>query len=98
MTLESIPILIALAGTAYSAWTDFKTGFVSDFVSHAMIAAGVAFTLYFNLGNLNNALPTFAIAAGVFGIGFLMYLWLRFLYYCLYQKPSYLYSSLVDKN
>ena len=74
MTLELIPILIALAGTAYSAWTDFKTGFVSDFVSHAMIAAGVAFTLYFNLGNLNNALPTFAIAAGVFGIGFLMYL------------------------
>ena len=35
-----INILIAIAGTTYSAYTDLKTGYVEDWLSHSMIILG----------------------------------------------------------
>lgn len=64
-------VLIAIAGTLYGAYTDYKTGYVSDLVTHSMMALGVFLVLL--TYPINQALQVFAVAAAVFAVGFLMY-------------------------
>ena len=66
-----IGLLVALAGTAYSAYTDIRTGYVEDWLSHAMIVCGIALTV-FTLP-MQAALTTLAIAGIVFAAGFAAY-------------------------
>jgi hypothetical protein len=66
-----INIAIALIGTAYSALTDIKTGYVSDPLAHLMIAFGAVFVIL--AYPLQQALWIYAIAVAVFGLGFAAY-------------------------
>jgi len=69
--LELIGLAIALVGVAYSSYTDIKTGEVSDKLSHSMIGLGaiiVAFSY-----PMAAAVWIFLLAAAVFGLGFLLY-------------------------
>lgn len=65
-----INVLLALAGTGIAAYQDWKTGLVSDTLTHFMIAFGVAWALL----AYPNALTVIAIAGGIFALGFLAYI------------------------
>ena len=66
-----IGALIALVGTAIAAYTDFKTTYIPDNLNHALIALGLAYVwLSFPF---DTALAYTGIAALVFGVGLLMY-------------------------
>jgi Flp pilus assembly protein protease CpaA len=70
--LEIIGLIVALAGVAYSSYTDIKTGDVPDKLSHSMIGIGailVAFSY-----PMAEAVWIFAMAAAVFALGFIMYI------------------------
>lgn len=64
-------VAIALAGTAVAAYTDIKTGYVYEWLTAPMIAAGALLTLL----SFNAALiiATFAVAFAVFAAGYLSY-------------------------
>jgi len=64
-------VAIALAGTAIAAYTDIKTGYVHEWLTTPMIAAGALLTLM----SFNAALiiATFAVAFAVFAAGYLLY-------------------------
>ncbi len=64
-------ILVALLGTAYVAYTDWKTGYMPDKVTHAMIAFGIIWALLFMQ---NDLVYVFGLAAVVFIVGFLAYI------------------------
>jgi Flp pilus assembly protein protease CpaA len=75
METESARVLagvaIALAGTAVAAYTDVKTGYVYEWLTAPMIAAGALLTLLsFNVALI---LQTFAVAFVVFAAGYLSY-------------------------
>lgn len=67
-----VGVIIALVGTAHSAWNDWKTGYVNDNVSHAMIISGAILVLLAQ--PLSQAAWTFATAGIVFAAGFVAYL------------------------
>lgn len=64
-------ILVALVGTAYVCYKDWKTGYMPDKVTHAMIAFGVVWALLFMQSNLINV---FGLALIVFLISLAAYL------------------------
>lgn len=58
---------IVVVACALSAWTDLKTGEIPDKLTYALIAAGIVLNLVeFNLW-------AFALGAGIFAIGYLLY-------------------------
>ncbi|MBI4214525.1 prepilin peptidase, partial [archaeon] len=62
---------LALAGVAYSAFTDLKTGYVEDWLSHAMIVSGIVLALFtLPAGDM---LWTLALSAVVFVAGLAAY-------------------------
>ncbi len=65
-----INLLLAIAGTGAAAYQDWKTGFVSDKMTHFMIAFGATWALL----AYPDSLMVIAIAAGVFALGFLAYI------------------------
>ncbi|MBI1973384.1 prepilin peptidase [Candidatus Micrarchaeota archaeon] len=67
-----VGIALAIGGTAYSAWTDIRTGYVEDWLSHAMIVAGIVLVL-FTLPTTDAAAWTLAIGGMVFAAGFAAY-------------------------
>ncbi len=62
---------IALAGTAFLAWQDWKTSFIDERVAYAMIAAGALLNLL--TGDFELMKFAFGGAALIFGFGYLLY-------------------------
>jgi len=62
---------IAILGTATVAYTDWKTGYMPDKYTHAMILLGAILLLFYH--GPNYAFINYLLAAAVFGICFLLY-------------------------
>jgi hypothetical protein len=67
-----INIIIALVGTLYASYTDVRTGFVDDWLSHLMIGLGVIYVIL--TFPVADAVFIYAVAAAVFGVGYLAYI------------------------
>ncbi|MFH0986858.1 MAG: A24 family peptidase [Candidatus Micrarchaeota archaeon] len=65
-----INILVAVLGTALAAVEDFRTGWVSDWITHGMIVFGIVWTLLFAQQQM---FFVFAVAAAVFLLGYAAY-------------------------
>jgi hypothetical protein len=70
--LDIIGVIVALIGTAYSSYTDIKTGEVSDRLSHTMIGIGVILVAFSY--PLYTALWILALGTIVFVLGFIFYI------------------------
>ena len=70
--IELLGAAIALVGTAIVAYTDFKTGYMPDKYTHTMIALGVLLLPFYS--GISAALPNYFIAALVFAVCFLFYI------------------------
>jgi Flp pilus assembly protein protease CpaA len=66
--IEYIKIIIVLIATGYSAYTDYKTGYIEDYISYPFILIGFVFLF---LGT-NILLGLFSFIL-VFGFGYLFY-------------------------
>lgn len=71
-----INILVALVGIAIAAYTDFKTGYVPDKLSHVLIGIGILWVIFSY--PFNDMILIFGMAAAVFGIGFIAYIFGQF--------------------
>lgn len=67
-----INIAVILAGLIASSITDFKTGYVPNVLSHSLIAIGAVFVVF--AFPLDEALFIYAIAAAVFAVGYVLYI------------------------
>ena len=70
--IELLGMAVALVGTAIVAYIDYKTGYMPDKYTHTMIALGLLFLPFYN--GLSAALPYYFVAAVVFGVCFLFYI------------------------
>ncbi|RLG20832.1 hypothetical protein DRN74_04425 [Candidatus Micrarchaeota archaeon] len=66
-----INIIAAFLGLLYSTYTDIKTGYVDDWLSHTLIVLGVIFVPIFYPHRIIEA---YLIAALVFALGFVLYI------------------------
>lgn len=71
-----INILIALVGMAIAAVFDYKTGYIPNKLSHSMILLGIIWVVLSY--PLNDMLLVYGIAAAVFAVGFLAYIFGQF--------------------
>ena len=71
LNLEIIRIVAALIGTSIAAYQDSKTSFIDDKVLFSMIGIGAVLTLL--SFNQTFILYTFAVAALIFALGYLLY-------------------------
>ena len=69
--IELLGAAIAVAGTATVAYTDFKTGYMPDRYTHAMILLGALLLPFYS--GFSTALPYYGIAIAVFAASFLFY-------------------------
>ncbi|MCK4327169.1 MAG: prepilin peptidase [Candidatus Diapherotrites archaeon] len=68
---ELLGVAIAIIGTAVVSHTDFKTGYMPDRYTHAMLLLGAALLPLYS--GLEAAVPYYLIAAGVFAASFIFY-------------------------
>lgn len=71
--IELLGVLVAIIGTATVAYTDYKTGYMPDKYTHAMIALGLVLLPFYN--GLSYALSQYFIAAIVFTVSFIFYIY-----------------------
>lgn len=71
-----INILIALVGTAMVAYTDFKTGYMPDKITHPMIALGIIYVAFSY--PLSSAFLVYTLGALVFLVTFITYMFGQF--------------------
>jgi len=71
--LELLGAAIAVIGTALVAYTDYKTGYMPDMYTHAMIIAG-ALLLPFYYPSFGAALWSYLAALAVFAVCFIFYI------------------------
>ena len=65
-------VAVLLLGLLYSAYTDLKTGYVQDWLSHTMIGLGImSVFVYFP----DRALESLAVGAIVFAVGYVLYIY-----------------------
>lgn len=70
--LELLGALVALVGTAIVAYTDWKTGYMPDKYTHALVAAGIVLLPFY--AGLSAALTWYFVSAIVFMACFLLYI------------------------
>ena len=68
--IELIPVIVAVIGTAILAYTDYKTTYMPDKITHSMLLIGLAWVLFFDVSKVS----TLMTALIVFVITFAMYL------------------------
>ena len=68
--IELIPVIVAVIGTAILAYTDYKTTYMPNKITHSMLLIGLAWVLFFD----PQMISTLTIALIVFVITFVMYL------------------------
>ncbi|MBU1198149.1 prepilin peptidase [Candidatus Micrarchaeota archaeon] len=71
LNFELARVLIAVIGTAFAAYQDFRTSFIDDKILFSMIGAGALITL----ASLNETIIvyTFVVAAFIFLMGYVLY-------------------------
>lgn len=67
--MELISTAIAVIGTGIAAYMDYKTGYISNKLTHSMILIGAILVPFIT----TEILYTYGLAAAVFGIGFALY-------------------------
>lgn len=65
--IENAPIILAIVGFALAAYTDFKTGYIYDWITYPLIAVGLLLQLW------NQNWVVLGIAVAVLGIGTVIY-------------------------
>ncbi|MBI5229555.1 prepilin peptidase [Candidatus Micrarchaeota archaeon] len=71
MNLELLRVVLAVGFTAVAAWQDWKTSFIDDRMTAAMIGAGIVLNLL--TLDLNFIVYSLGIAGIIFGIGYFLY-------------------------
>ncbi len=73
---ELLGAAIALLGTSVVAYTDWKTGYMPDKYTHALILLGAVLLPFYH--GISYALANYAVAAIVFGLCFILYIFGQF--------------------